>query len=162
MAKTDKPTEEPIKQIKMIKRDYIFAVGRRKQAVARVRLYTSVKDGLKIGENPMKKGDITVNSLPIDTYFRDSTSKTIYSEPLQATNVLGKFVFTIKVAGGGKASQLDAIVHGISRALNALDPEKNHSILRKKGFLTRDARIRQRRKVGMGGKSRRKKQSPKR
>ena len=66
------------------------------------------------------------------------------------------------VAGGGLSGQLDAAVLGMARALDKLDPEKFHPILRSKGYLTRDPRTRERRKVGMGGKARRKKQSPKR
>lgn len=83
-------------------------------------------------------------------------------EPFRATNTIGKYSLTIKVEGGGKSGQLEAVVHGISRALQLLDKEKFRPILKKKGFLTRDARVRERRKVGTGGKARRKKQSPKR
>ena len=83
-------------------------------------------------------------------------------EPLNITNAIGKYTFTVKVSGGGTNSQLDALVLGMSRALVIFDSEKHRSTLRKKGFLTRDARVRERRKIGMGGKSRRKRQSPKR
>jgi len=146
---------------KKIKKDYIFAVGRRREAVARVRLYSQIKRGVFIGDKEVKKGDIFVNSKKIEEYFASSVYKVIYTEPLRATNSIGKYAFTVVVEGGGPMGQLGALVHGVSRALSELD-EKNRGILKKKGFLTRDPRTRQRRKVGMGGKSRREKQSPKR
>lgn len=143
-------------------RDYIFAVGRRREAVARVRLYETVKEDLKFGDLPIKKGDILVNEMPISEYFSGEVSRYEYSEPLRVTNTQNKFTWSIKVAGGGKAGQLDAVVAGIANALNKFNEEEYRAILKKKGFLTRDARVRERRKVGMGGKSRRKLQSPKR
>jgi len=142
-------------------KEYKFAVGKRREAVARVRLYQTVKAGLMIGEKAIKKGDIFVNSKKIEEYFKDKVSKVSYEEPFKITNNLGKHALTIKVSGGGTKSQLEAVVHAISRVLSLID-EKNKQILKKNGFLTRDARVRERRKVGMGGKARRKKQSPKR
>lgn len=144
------------------KKDYIFAVGRRKEAVARVRLYTGSIENLAMGETPIKKGEIVVNGLPVSQYFYGEAAKALYSEVLRTTNTLDTYAISAKVEGGGKSSQLKAVVLGIARALDTLDREKHHSTLRRKGFLTRDSRIRQRRKIGMGGKSRRKKQSPKR
>jgi small subunit ribosomal protein S9 len=73
-----------------------------------------------------------------------------------------KFAVAIKVSGGGKMGQLDSAVLGIARALDKIDKENFHSALKKKGMFNRDPRVRERRKVGMGGKSRRRKQSPKR
>lgn len=143
------------------KKGFIFAVGRRKSSVARVRLHTTLKDGLSINGEKPKKGDIYVNGKKIGDYFGGKVFEAQYLEPLKAANSLDKYAITIKVAGGGKAGQLDAVVHGVSRALSLIDG-KNKKALKKKGFLTRDARVRQRRNVGMGGKSRRKKQSPKR
>lgn len=142
-------------------KEYKFAVGKRKSAVARIRLYQTVKAGLMIGEKAVKKGDVFVNGETIEEHFKDKVSKAIYEEPLKITNNLGKYALTIKVSGGGTKSQLEAIVHAVSRVLSQID-EKNKQILRKNGFLTRDARVRERRKVGMGGKARRKMQSPKR
>lgn len=140
------------------KKDYIFAIGRRKESVARVRLYhnSTTWDGIAVS-----KGDIFVNKKKALEYFGEQAVK-VYGEPLRVTNTENKFTITVKAEGGGKAGQLDAVVLGIARALDKLDKERFHSILRKKGFLTRDPRARQRRKVGMGGKSRRRKQSPKR
>ena len=75
---------------------------------------------------------------------------------------MGKYYVTVKVVGGGKKGQLGATVHGIARALAKLDADTLRAPLKKAGLLTRDSRVRERRKVGTGGKARRKKQSPKR
>ena len=154
---------QQLKKNKNTKKEYIFAVGRRKSSVARVRLYQTIKADLAWGEMPVKKGELLVNEKPISEYFSGEVSKRLYTEPLRITNAHQQnYAFTIKVAGGGPSGQLQAVIAGISNALIALDPDKNRSTLKKKGFLTRDSRIRERRVVGMGGKSRRKKQSPKR
>jgi small subunit ribosomal protein S9 len=148
---------------KNTKLDYVFAVGRRKEAVARVRLYEKVKDGLTFGDSPVKQGDIIVNGKPIADYFSSAVSRHQYTEPLRITNAHQKnYTFTIRVVGGGPSGQLQAVIAGIANVLNKTDREKYRPILKKNGMLTRDARIRQRRKVGTGGKSRRAKQSPKR
>jgi len=141
-------------------RDYIFAVGKRREARARVRLYEDIKK-YPAGEEKIHKGDIFVNNKKIGEVYSDKVSQVIYNEPLKVTNNLEKYVLSIRTSGGGKTGQLDAIVHGVSRVLSKLDA-KNRAILKKGGFLTRDARTRERRKVGMGGKARRKRQSPKR
>lgn len=143
------------------KKGFIFAVGRRKGAVARIRLYETVKDEVTVAGEKVKKGDLFINDKRIEDYFKGKVFSSIYLEPLRATNSLEKYAITIRVVGGGQKGQLLAVVHGIARALSAID-EKNKAILKKKGLLTRDARVRQRRNVGMGGKSRRRKQSPKR
>ena len=150
-------TEEVKKESK---KDFIFAVGRRKSSVARVRLYENVKD-VPGGAEKIKKGDIIVNNKKIGEYFSGKVSQSYYSEPFRITNTESKYTITIKTEGGGKRGQLLAVVHAVSRALSKTDP-KNRAILKKRGLLTRDARVRERRKVGMGGKARRKKQSPKR
>ncbi|RJQ38738.1 30S ribosomal protein S9 [Candidatus Microgenomates bacterium] len=151
--------EKPVKT--KTKKNYIATVGRRKNAVARVRLYDGVSEVL-FGEQPVKKGEVFVNSMLAEKYFGSEVAKVSFMEPFRITNTLNKFIATIKVAGGGKAGQLDAVIHGISRGLSTFDTEKYRKILKKKGFLTRDSRIRERRKVGTGGKARRAKQSPKR
>ena len=148
---------------KSLKKDYIYATGKRKESVARVRVYEHVKDGLTWENTVIKKGEILVNAKPITQYFSSEVERHLYTEPLRITNAhQNNYAITIKVVGGGHASQLTAAIAGISKALQKLDPEKYRSILKKKGFLTRDARIRQRRNVGTGGKARRQKQSPKR
>ncbi len=131
-------------------KDYILAVGRRREAVARVRLYSK------------GSGIITVNAKPVEEYFTGSVNKIFYLKPLAVTDTVGKFDITVKVEGGGLSGQLGAMIHGIARALSSLNKEKYRSLLKKQGLLTRDPRTRQRRMVGTGGKARRKKQSPKR
>lgn len=144
------------------KNDFIFAVGRRREAIARVRLYKTHKPGLSWGDREIKRGEIFVNKKPIAEYFSGEVAKSIYTLPFTYTSTLDKYTITINVAGGGKSGQLNAVLHGISRALSKLDKENFRPLLKKKGLLTRDARARERRKVGTGGKARRKKQSPKR
>lgn len=158
MAK-DKKLEKTVIEKEVVKKDYVFAVGRRKEAVARVRLYQ--KDNVAWNGIVVNRGDIVVNKKKAEEYFRNFERK-IYKEPLRITNTENKFAVTVKVEGGGSMGQLDATVLGIARALDKLDKEKFRLILKNKGFLTRDSRVRERRKVGMGGKARRKKQSPKR
>lgn len=133
---------------KTTKKDYMFAVGRRKSAVARVRLYSG-------------RGDSVVNGKPALEYFPGAAEAKFWNKPFDVTKTASKYWVSIKVAGGGKAGQMSAVVHGIARALTAVD-EGNRLALRRHDLLTRDARIRERRKVGTGGKARRKKQSPKR
>lgn len=148
---------------KQTKNNYDYAVGRRKSAVARVRLYENPKEDLSWGNIPVKKGDMLVNEKLISDYFPSEVERHLYTEPLRVTNAHQKnYAFTIKVVGGGPAGQLQAVIAAISNVLNKIDREKYRPILKKKGFLTRDARVRQRRNVGTGGKARRAKQSPKR
>lgn len=154
---TDLPTPK-----KQQKRDYTYAVGRQREAVARVRMYAHVKDGQVWDETPVKKSQIIVNGLPIEKYFPGPIYKATYMRPFSLTSTLEKYAITVKIAGGGLSGQLDAMVQGIARALSAIDKTKFRPILKSAGLLTRDARVRERRKVGMGGKARRKKQSPKR
>ena len=132
----------------MTDKGYSAAVGRRKEAVARVRLM----DG---------QGHMIVNGKPISEYFRGPIFQKTYEKPFLVTQTLGKFTATIKVEGGGAVSQLGAVVHGLSRALVLADKEKKKA-LRDAGLLTRDPRVRERRKMGNAGRARAKKQSPKR
>jgi len=103
-----------------------------------------------------------VNEKPITEFFTDEIMRHMYAEPFRVTNTINKYTVTVKVTGGGKMGQLKAVVLGISNALALVDEEKHRGVLKTKGFLTRDPRVRERRKVGTGGKARRKKQSPKR
>jgi small subunit ribosomal protein S9 len=143
-------------------KQFIFAVGRRREAVARVRLYNPAGGKAQVSGMELKKGDVLVNGKPINEYFKFFAYGPSYNKLLIDTDTAGKHIFSIKVAGGGPSGQLDAVVLGMARALDLMDREKFHKILRNLGYLTRDARTRERRKVGMGGKARRKKQSPKR
>ncbi|HUV46840.1 MAG TPA: 30S ribosomal protein S9 [Candidatus Bathyarchaeia archaeon] len=146
---TKKP-KKLTKAKKAKKPSFIFAVGRRRTASARIRLY------------PHKKGEIMVNDQPIEKYFPGEILKQSYLAPLRTCNAIDKYLITIKVKGSGKIGQLGAVVHGLARALEKLDREKFRPILKKRGFMTRDPRKRERRKIGMGGKARRKRQSPRR
>lgn len=142
---------------------YHYAIGRRKEATARIRLYVLANlTNVSINGKSYEKGEIVVNEMPVEKYFSGEMSKKRYLEPFRTTNTLNRFVTTVKVEGGGLSGQLGAMIHGISKALVKIDPEKNHSIIKKHGFLTRDPRAKQRRKAGFAGKSRKKKQSPKR
>lgn len=130
----------------------VSAVGRRKEAVARVRL------GI---EPPEGKGQIIVNGKPIAEYFPGETLQKIYNRPQEITQTAGKYAISVKVAGGGQASQLRAVIHAIARALVKVNPSLR-TALKKESFLTRDPRVKERRKYGHAQKARAKKQSPKR
>ena len=160
MPKANLPLEEKIK-MQDTKKDFIHALGKRKESVARLRLYTKINTALSYGEEKIQKGSLIVNGKKAQDYFKGLVAKSIFEKPLKITNNLGKYGITAKIEGGGQRGQLDAFVHALSRALANID-EKNKHILKKAGMLTRDARVRERRKVGTGGKARRQKQSPKR
>ena len=142
---------------------YYEAVGRRKEATARVRLYiTRGNKPVKVGDQEIKKGEIVVNGKPIEKIYPHKWEKNIYLKPLKLTKCEDRFAISVKVKGGGKTGQLDAVVLGLARALEKVDREAYRPVLKKEGLLTRDPRVRERRKVGTGGKARREKQSPKR
>jgi len=111
-----------------------YATGKRKTSVARV--------WLKPGE-----GSITINHRSMDEYFGRPTSKMVIRQPLELTNNLGKFDITVNVCGGGPSGQAGAIKHGITKALLTADPELR-AVLKKAGFITRDSRIKERKKYG--------------
>jgi small subunit ribosomal protein S9 len=115
--------------------DTYFATGRRKKSVARVEL----KPG---------NGTITINEKSIDDYFGLETLKLIVRQPLEVTNSAAKFDVVCKVTGGGFTGQAGAIRHGIARALVEADPE-NRANLKQEGFLTRDPRMKERKKYGL-------------
>lgn len=140
------------------KQQYTLAVGRHRESVAIVRLH---KNQTSWDDIALNKGEILVNKKKAEEYF-GKRALPLYTEPLRMTNTQDKFAITVKAVGGGNKGQLLATVLGIARALDKLDREKFRKILKGKGLLTRDSRTRERRKVGMGGKSRRRKQSPKR
>jgi small subunit ribosomal protein S9 len=124
------------------------AIGRRKTSVASVRLISG-------------NGQVTVNGKQAADYFTNVTNPKVFIQPLILAGVDSKYDVTAIVNGGGQTGQLDAMTLGMARALVVIN-EKHKPVLRTEGFMTRDPRKRQRRMVGMGGKSRRKKQSPKR
>ncbi|OGM30273.1 30S ribosomal protein S9 [Candidatus Woesebacteria bacterium RIFCSPHIGHO2_01_FULL_41_10] len=134
---------------KKTKQNYTYAIGRRREASARVRLYKGTEES-------------TVNGEVIGKYFPGDVMRQAWQKAFVVTDTLGKYYITVKVSGGGKNGQLDATVLGIARALSAHDVPKFRSPLKKANLLTRDARERERRKVGTGGRARKQKQSPKR
>ncbi len=138
---------------------YWFASGRRKRATARARLYLPTRD-VMVGDKKLEKGDIYVNNKPIDSYFSGPYAKELYTEVYRTTNTIGRFITTVITSGSGSSGQLGATTLAISRALVTVDP-KFRATLRKKGFMTRDPREKERKKPGLMG-ARKQKSSPKR
>ena len=118
------------------KRKYFYGTGRRKSSVARVRVY----------ENGT--GNITINGRDIDSYFGLDTLKMVVRQPLVSTDLLGKVDVVVTVCGGGVTGQAGAIRHGISRALLLVNGEFRPT-LKAAGFLTRDPRMKERKKYGL-------------
>lgn len=119
----------------MVEGRYFEAVGRRKTATARVRLFTG-------------EGQIVVNGQPVEEYFDREIDVLHLRQPLEATGSVGDFDVSVLVRGGGISGQAGAIRHGIARALVVADPNLRPK-LRQAGFLTRDARIKERKKPGL-------------
>lgn len=115
---------------------YYEGLGRRKAATARVRLY--------IGGS----GQIVINDKPVGEYFARVGDEQQLAEPLRVTDTEGRFDVTVKVKGGGVSGQRDAVRLGIARALIKADPELR-PVLRRGGFLTRDSRVKERKKPGL-------------
>ena len=111
-----------------------YATGKRKAAIARV--------WIKVGD-----GKIVINKRPMDEYLPTDTAKMIVAQPLELTNAKGRYDITVNVTGGGFSGQVGAIKHGISRALLKVSPEFREP-LKQGGFLTRDSRIKERKKYG--------------
>ena len=114
---------------------YFYGTGRRKHSVARVRVYEG-------------SGNVTINGRTIDDYFGLETLKLIVNQPLNLTGLQGKFDIICTVAGGGVTGQAGAIRHGLSRALLQYK-EDLRPVLKKAGFLTRDPRMKERKKYGL-------------
>ena len=114
---------------------YFYGTGRRKKSVARVRIYPGT-------------GAITVNGKSVDEYFGLETLKLIMNQPFEVTETVGKFDIVANVCGGGFSGQAGAIRHGLSRALVTAD-ENYKPALKKAGFLTRDPRMKERKKYGL-------------
>ena len=112
-----------------------YATGKRKTAIARV--------WMKVGD-----GTIVINRSPIDDYLTTETAKMIVTQPLELTNTVGRYDITVNVKGGGISGQVGAIKHGISQALLKISPEFREP-LKKAGFITRDSRIKERKKYGL-------------
>ena len=119
----------------MAKSARFYGTGRRKKSIARVYLMPG-------------KGEITINKRPIDEYFGLETLKVIVRQPMVATETVDKYDVLVNVHGGGYTGQAGAIRHGISRALLQVDDEYR-PILKKAGYLTRDPRMKERKKYGL-------------
>ncbi len=129
--------------------EYVEAVGRRKVATARVRLYTT-------------PGDFIVNQKIVGAYFANITNAdSRYMVPFKVTGTEKKFAVVVTVSGSGTSAQIEAMILGISRALAKFNPEFQ-PLLKQASLLTRDDRMKETRKMGHGGKARRQRQSPKR
>jgi small subunit ribosomal protein S9 len=115
--------------------EFYYGTGKRKNAVARTRLLPGT-------------GQILINDRPVEEYFPRATLQMIIRQPLNLTKTVGKFDVKVRVNGGGVAGQAVAVRHGISRALLLVDPELR-GVLKKAGFLTRDSRIKERKKYGL-------------
>ena len=119
---------------------YFYGTGRRKNSVARVRVYNGT-------------GKITINGRDIEEYFGLETLKLIVRQPMAVAEVEGKFDLVVRVGGGGVSGQAGAIRHGLARALLQYD-ENLRPALKKAGFLTRDPRMKERKKYGLKAASR--------
>lgn len=138
-----KPAEKPEVKKESPGR-YLEAVGRRKESIARVRLFTK-----KAGDSPSEeKGIILVNQKPYQEYFRDLFLQDIVEAPLKKLKSLNRFKGSVLVKGGGLSGQAEAIRLGISRALILFDANYRKK-LKKFGYLTQDSRIKERRKYGL-------------
>jgi small subunit ribosomal protein S9 len=116
---------------------FFYGTGRRKKSIARVRVYAGT-------------GKITINDRDIDDYFGLDTLKLIVRQPLTVTELTDKFDIVCRVTGGGVTGQAGAIRHGLARALLQYD-ESLRPVLKKAGFLTRDPRMKERKKYGLKG-----------
>ena len=120
----------------MAEKIYYYGTGRRKNAIARVRLTEG-------------SGKITINGKDIEEFFGMETLKVIARQPLTVTNTTSKYDVIVKVTGGGFTGQAGAIRHGIARALNEANREEYRDVLKKAGLLTRDSREKERKKYGL-------------
>jgi len=137
--------ETPVKPIPSApKEKYYEAVGRRKESVARVRLYTKKAADVVIEDKAL----ITVNGKDYRDYFTDANLWEVVESPLKKLKSLNRFKATVIVRGGGKSGQAGAIKHGIARALVLFD-QNFRKKLKKSGYLTRDPRAKERRKYGL-------------
>ena len=116
--------------------EFYYGTGRRKKSVARVRLIPG-------------KGEIKINGRSLDDYFGLETLKVIVKQPLAVTNTEGRYDVIANVVGGGFTGQAGAIRHGVARALLEVDSEAYRPLLKKAGFLTRDPRMKERKKYGL-------------
>ena len=121
---------------KKLNKNFFYGTGRRKSSIARVRLLNG-------------NGKITINGKDMEEYFGVDTLKVIVKQPLVATNTLDKYDVVAKVTGGGISGQAGAVRHGISRALLEANSTEYRPTLKAAGFLTRDSRMKERKKYGL-------------
>ena len=119
----------------MAKKEYIYATGKRKSSIARVNIIPGT-------------GKITINKKDINEVYNLDTLKAVILKPFNVTNLIEKYDVDATVKGGGFAGQAGAIAHGISKALASTDPEVR-TVLKRNGLLTRDSRVKERRKYGL-------------
>jgi len=122
---------------RIMSHDFFYGTGKRKTSVSRTRLYKGT-------------GTITVNGRDLADYFPRATLQMIIRQPLKLTRTIEKFNIACRVTGGGLSGQAQAVRHGISRALLEFDPEMR-GVLKRAGFLTRDSRVKERKKYGQKG-----------
>ncbi len=115
--------------------DFYYGTGKRKSSISRTRLYQG-------------KGEITINGRSLEDYFPRATLRMVIRQPLVLTKTRDQFDIQARIDGGGLAGQAQALRHGISRALLEYNPELR-GVLKKAGFLTRDARVKERKKYGL-------------
>ena len=128
--------KDPVAETKTKKERFFEAVGRRKTSTARIRIYSK------------QAGEILINNKPLALYCPTRELQETVCAALKITDYFNKFQVSAKVKGGGMTSQAEAVRHGIARALVVFDPELR-KILKKTGFLTRDPRMRERKKFGL-------------
>ena len=131
-----KTTRKTTKKIPANKNVEYLGTGRRKNSIARVRLI------------PNGKGQFTINKVNIDEYFNLGVYKLVANQPFEVTGTMGKYDVVVNVLGGGLSGQAGAIRHGVARALVKAD-EALKTEIKKAGFLTRDARVKERKKYGL-------------
>ena len=119
----------------MAKKEYIYATGKRKSSIARVKIIPGT-------------GKITINKKDIDEVYNLDTLKAIILKPFKVANMMEKYDVVATVKGGGFSGQAGAIAHGIAKALATTDPDV-HTTLKRNGLLTRDSRVKERRKYGL-------------
>ncbi|GAA3896510.1 30S ribosomal protein S9 [Leifsonia kafniensis] len=133
-------TETPVEAVTKAPRAILTvpgaAVGRRKQAIARVRIVPG-------------SGTITVNGREFADYFPNKLHQQLINDPFKVLDLIGSYDVIARISGGGPSGQAGALRLGIARSLNQIDEENNRAILKKAGFLSRDARVKERKKAGL-------------
>jgi small subunit ribosomal protein S9 len=133
-------TETPVEAVTKAPRAILnvpgAAVGRRKQAIARVRIVPG-------------SGTITVNGREFADYFPNKLHQQLINDPFKVLDLIGAYDVIARISGGGPSGQAGALRLGIARSLNQIDEENNRAILKKAGFLSRDARVKERKKAGL-------------